>query len=39
MQEWWAASRTPGAAATLPEAFRLGATIFGELLPQLLRAR
>jgi hypothetical protein len=39
VQEWWAASGTPGAAATLPEAFRLGATIFGELLPQLLRAR
>ena len=39
MEEWWAASRAPGAAATLPEAFRLGATIFGELLPRLLRAR
>ena len=39
MEEWWAASRAPGAAATLPEAFRLGATIVGELLPQLLRAR
>jgi len=37
VQEWWAASRAPGAAATLPEAFRLGATIFGELLPRLLR--
>jgi len=31
-------SRAPGAAATLAEAFRLGATIFGELLPRLLRA-
>ena len=38
MTEWWAASRPPGAAATLPEAFRLGAMIFGELLPRLLRA-
>ena len=37
MAEWWAASRAPGAAATLPEAFRLGATVFGELLPGLLR--
>jgi hypothetical protein len=37
--EWWAASRAPGAAATLSEAFRLGATIFGELLPGLLRPR
>jgi hypothetical protein len=36
--EWWTASRAPGAAATLPEAFRLGARIFGELLPRLLRA-
>jgi hypothetical protein len=36
--EWWAASRAAGAAATLPEAFRLGATIFGSLLPGLLRA-
>ena len=36
--EWWAVGRAPGAAATLPEAFRLGATIFGELLPRLLRA-
>lgn len=39
MAEWWAASRAPGAAATLPEAFRLGARIFGELLPGLLRPR
>ena len=39
MEEWWAVSRAPGAAATLEEAFRLGATVFGELLPQLLRAR
>ena len=38
MAEWWAASRASGAAATLPEAFHLGATIFGELLPRLLRA-
>ena len=38
MTEWWATSRPPGAAATLPEAFRLGAMIFGELLPRLLRA-
>ena len=38
MAEWWGATRAPGAAATLPEAFRLGATIFGELLPRLLRA-
>lgn len=38
MAEWWESSRAPGAAATLPEAFRLGATIFGELLPRLLRA-
>ena len=37
MAEWWAASPVPGAATTLPEAFRLGATIFGELLPRLLR--
>jgi hypothetical protein len=35
--EWWAASRAPGSAATLAEAFRLGARIFGELLPRLLR--
>jgi hypothetical protein len=28
----------PGAAATLLEAFRLGARIFGDLLPRLLRA-
>jgi hypothetical protein len=35
---WWAASQASGAAATLPEAFRLGATIFGEWLPRLLRA-
>jgi hypothetical protein len=35
--EWWTASRPAGAAATLPEAFRLGAAIFGELLPRLLR--
>lgn len=38
MAEWWAAGRAPGAAATLLHAFRLGATIFGELLPRLLRA-
>ncbi len=38
MAEWWAGSQAPGAAATLAEAFRLGATIFGELLPRLLRA-
>jgi hypothetical protein len=37
--EWWAVSRAGGAALTLPEAFRLGAAIFGELLPGLLRAR
>ena len=37
MAEWWTASAATGAAATLPEAFRLGATIFGELLPRLLR--
>ena len=37
MAEWWTASAAAGAAATLPEAFRLGATIFGELLPRLLR--
>jgi hypothetical protein len=37
--DWWAASRAPGAAATLPEAFALGARIFGELLPALLRPR
>jgi hypothetical protein len=36
--EWWRAGRASGAAASLPEAFRLGATIFGELLPRLLRA-
>jgi len=36
--EWWTVSRAPGAAASLAEAFRLGATIFGELLPRLLRA-
>jgi hypothetical protein len=36
--EWWATSRAPGAAASLADAFRLGATIFGELLPRLLRA-
>jgi hypothetical protein len=35
--EWWSVSAAAGAAATLPEAFRLGATIFGELLPRLLR--
>jgi hypothetical protein len=34
---WWGVSRAPGAAATLADAFRLGATIFGELLPRLLR--
>ena len=39
MAEWWAASRAGGAALTLPEAFKLGATLFGELLPRLLRAR
>ena len=38
MAQWWAATRAPGAALTLPEAFRLGATIFGERLPRLLRA-
>jgi hypothetical protein len=36
--EWWEQNRAAGAAATLSEAFRLGATIFGELLPRLLRA-
>jgi hypothetical protein len=36
--EWWEATRASGAAATLAEAFRLGATIFGERLPALLRA-
>jgi hypothetical protein len=35
--EWWEVSRAPGAAASLPEAFRLGAAVFGELLPRLLR--
>jgi hypothetical protein len=35
--EWWTATRAPGAAATLPEAFRLGALVFGELLPRLRR--
>jgi hypothetical protein len=33
---WWQQGRPAGAAATLPEAFRLGATIFGEMLPRLL---
>ena len=28
MAEWWTASRAAGAALTLPEAFRLGATIW-----------
>ena len=37
MAAWWATSRAAGAALTLPEAFRLGAAIFGELLPRLLR--
>jgi hypothetical protein len=37
--EWWEATDAAGAAATLPEAFRLGARIFGELLPGLRRAR
>lgn len=37
MAEWWAATQASGAAATLPEAFRLGARIFGELLPRLVR--
>jgi hypothetical protein len=36
---WWAASRAPGAAAALHEAFLLGARIFGALLPDLLRPR
>jgi hypothetical protein len=35
--EWWSGTRAPGAAATLTEAFRLGARIFGELLPRLVR--
>ena len=39
MAEWWAAGHAPGAAATLGEAFALGARIFGELLPGLLRPR
>ena len=38
MAEWWAASRAGGVALTLTEAFTLGATIFGQLLPRLLRA-
>jgi hypothetical protein len=38
MAEWWRRTRAPGAAAILPDAFRLGATIFGELLPRLLQA-
>ena len=38
MAAWWAESRAAGAALALPEAFRLGATIFGELLPRLLHA-
>jgi len=37
--EWWAASGAGGVALTLPEAFALGATVFGELLPRVLRAR
>jgi hypothetical protein len=37
--EWWLGSRAAGAAATLPEAFALGARIFGELLLTLLRPR
>jgi hypothetical protein len=36
---WWTASRAAGAAATLPEAFALGAHVFGELLPALARPR
>ena len=39
MAEWWAVGRAPGAAATLPEAFALGARVFGELLPALLWPR
>lgn len=39
MAAWWATTRAPGAAATLGEAFALGARIFGELLPGLLRPR
>ena len=38
MAAWWTESRAAGAALALPEAFRLGAAIFGELLPGLLRA-
>ena len=37
MADWWAGSRAAGAALTLPEAFRLGAIVFGERLPRLLR--
>jgi len=36
-REWWKVSRAAGAALTLAEAFRLGAAIFGERLPRLLR--
>jgi hypothetical protein len=36
--EWWTSSRAAGAGATLAEAFQLGRTIFGELLPRLLCA-
>ena len=39
MAEWWAGSQAPGAAATLREAFTLGAHIFGALLPALIRPR
>jgi hypothetical protein len=35
--EWWAATRAAGAALPLAEAFRLGATLFGELLPRIVR--
>jgi len=36
-RDWWEGSRAAGAALTLAEAFRLGAAIFGERLPRLLR--
>jgi hypothetical protein len=36
--EWWVGSRAAGAAATLPEAFRLAAAVFGDRLRRLIGA-
>jgi alkylmercury lyase-like protein len=36
-REWWERTGAGGGALTLAEAFRLGAAIFGERLPRLLR--